>query len=211
MSTHPESHASSPTPPRWDRLDHRTVASTRVFDVQGVRFRHPRRNVEREFFVIDAPDWVNVLAVTTGGQIVLVNQFRYGTNDFSWEIPGGVIERGEDPVAAGMRELLEETGYAMAGEGEGGGGRAEARLLGSVRPNPAIMNNWCHFVLADGVRLLHPQAWDEDEELQVSTLPVDDVYAFARRGGITHSLVLDALMLFEPLWRARQGGGGRVS
>lgn len=197
MEMKPEANASSPSPLRWERLGHRMLANARVFDVQGVRFRHPLRAVEREFFVIDAPDWVNVLAVTEAGQLVLVNQFRYGSDDFSWEIPGGVIERGEDPVEAGMRELLEETGYGL-GEGR------KARLLGSVRPNPAIMNNWCHFVLADGVSLLHEQSWDEDEELQVSTLPVDDVYAFARKGGITHALVLDALMLFEPVWRDRK-------
>ncbi|MDR1280986.1 MAG: NUDIX hydrolase [Opitutaceae bacterium] len=188
----PEKLATTPLPPRWERLDQRTLASTRVFDLQSVRFRHPRRAVERDFVVIDAPDWVNIVARTTDNRIVLVNQFRYGSDEFSWETPGGVIERGEDPVHAGLRELQEETGY--------GGG--QARLLGSIRPNPAIMNNHCHFVLADGVEPLHAQAWDADEELQMALLPSDDVYALARTGGITHSLTLCALFLCEPLRQA---------
>ena len=73
-----------------------------------------------------SPDWVNVLALTPDARLVLVRQFRFGIDDFSLEIPGGVIETGEDPVAAGLRELREETGY---------GGRAD-RLLASSIPTP---------------------------------------------------------------------------
>jgi 8-oxo-dGTP pyrophosphatase MutT (NUDIX family) len=120
----------------------------------------------------------------------MVNQFRYGMDDFSWEIPGGVIERGEDPVAAGLRELEEETGYVGN----------SARLLGSVNPNPAIMNNRCHLVLVENVVLTTELAWDPDEEIEVMSLPVDEVYAWAQSGRITHSLVLNALLLFAPVW-----------
>jgi len=98
-----------------------------------------------------------------------------------------VIEKGEDPVAAGLRELSEETGY--------GGGRV--RLLGSVRPNPAIQDNRCHFVLVEGAVPTDPMKWDDDEEIQVSTVPVTEALALARTGGITHSLSVAALMLFE--------------
>jgi 8-oxo-dGTP pyrophosphatase MutT (NUDIX family) len=120
----------------------------------------------------------------------MVNQFRYGIDDFSWEIPGGVIERGEDPVAAGLRELQEETGYVGH----------SARLLGSVNPNPAIINNRCHLVLVENVVLTTVQAWDADEEIEVLAMPVDEVYAWAQSGRITHSLVLNALLLFSPVW-----------
>lgn len=185
--------ASGHGPARWDRLGERTMAETRVLDLRMVRYRHPRRETEREFVSIHASDWVNVVALTADDQLVLVRQFRYGINDFSLEVPGGVIEDGEDPVVAGLRELAEETGYA--------GGIA--RLLGSVHPNPAIQDNRCHAVLADGVTLSGPLAWDEDEEIEVLTAPVEEVLAWARCGKITHSLSLTALMLFEPLWRAR--------
>lgn len=184
---------SSPSPPaRWVKGASRSLAATRIFDLRGVDYRHPVRGTQREFVVIDAPDWVNVLALTPCGRLVMVNQFRYGVDSFSWEVPGGVIERGEDPVAAGLRELAEETGYV---------GKS-ARLLGSVNPNPAIMNNRCHLVLVENVALTTTQEWDPDEEIEVAAVPVDDVYAWAQSGRITHSLVLNALLLFSPIWSA---------
>ncbi len=185
------------TPARWNKGSDRNIATTRVFKVRGQNYTHPVRATEREFVVIDAPDWVNVLAVTPDGRLVLVNQFRYGIDTFSWELPGGVIEAGEDPVVAGLRELSEETGYVGK----------NARLIGSVNPNPAIMSNRCHFVLVEDVVLTAPQAWDPDEEIEVGLFPVDEVMARARAGGISHSLVVCALFAYEPLWRERRGAG----
>jgi len=196
LSGAPGQAASSPASPlRWERGEPSLLARTRILDLQSVPFHHPRRGARRDFVVVNAPDWVNVLAHTLDDRLVLVNQFRYGIDAFSWEIPGGVIEPGEDPVLAGARELLEETGYAGAG----------ARLLASVHPNPAFMNNRCHLVLVDGCRLVAPPAWDPDEEIETAVVPVEEVYSRARAGGITHSLVLDALLFFEPLWRAKRG------
>jgi ADP-ribose pyrophosphatase len=183
--------AEQPPPPkRWKKLGARTVAHTRIFDVQSVDFHHPARPKPQDFFVINAPDWVNVLALTPGGHLVLVRQFRYGIDDFSVEIPGGVIDSGEDAVTAGVRELREETGYVGT----------SARLLGSVHPNPAMQNNRCHLVLVEGVRPEARLDWDPDEEFEIMTRPVDEVYALACAGGITHAMVLDALLLFAPVW-----------
>jgi 8-oxo-dGTP pyrophosphatase MutT (NUDIX family) len=169
------------------REGERTLVSTRILDLRSEHFRHPVRGTERDFVIIHSADWVNVVAVTVDGRIVLVRQFRFGLNALSLEIPGGVIEAGEDPLAAGLRELSEETGY--------GGGRA--RLLGSVSPNPAIQDNRCHFVLVEGVVPTAPTDWDDDEEIQVSTASVSEALGLARNGGITHSLSIAALMFFE--------------
>ena len=184
--------SSSPGPSRWEKLRQSLQVKTAVFELMSVRFRHPARGTERDFVVVSAPDWVNVIALTPDHRIVLVRQFRYGINEFSLEIPGGVVEPGEDPVAAGLRELREETGYAGA----------PAKLLGSVHPNPAIQSNRCHFVFVGAAAPSHALDWDPDEEIQVTTEPVDDVLARARSGGIVHGLVLDALLLFEPHWQA---------
>ncbi|HMD61926.1 MAG TPA: NUDIX hydrolase, partial [Opitutaceae bacterium] len=100
---------TSGEPSRWLRGGERVLASTRVLELRSVKYRHPKRG-EREFVVLHAPDWVNVVAVTPGGELVLVRQFRFGSNSLSLEVPGGVIEAGEDPLAAGVRELSEETG-----------------------------------------------------------------------------------------------------
>ncbi len=177
-------------PKRWLRLRSEPHSSTRIFDVQRTIFRRPDRANEQDFFVINAPDWVNVIALTPDRRMVLVKQFRYGINDFSTEIPGGVVEQGEDFLAAGLRELREETGYV---------GDA-ARFLGTVHPNPAIQNNRCHLILVENVRLESGPDWDPDEELEVILKPVEEVYALAYSGGITHALVLNGLFLFLPHW-----------
>jgi ADP-ribose pyrophosphatase len=186
------SSSSAPGPLRWEKLGREVRLSTRVFEVHGVRFRHPGRGTEKDFVVVQAPDWVNVVALTADQRLVLVRQFRFGIDAFSLEIPGGVMEAGEDPVAAGRRELREETGFT--------GGTA--RVLGVVHPNPAIQSNRCHYVLVESVVRSHDLEWDADEEIQVETRPVDEVLALARTGGITHALVLNALLLFDAHRRA---------
>jgi len=166
------------------------LAKTPILELRGVAYRHPGRSSGREFVLIASSDWVNVIALTPEGRIVLVRQFRFGTDDFSLEIPGGIIEAGEDPVAAGLRELEEETGY-VGGKG---------RLLGSVRPNPAIQNNRCHLILVEGVTLSSSISWDPDEEIEVLTATVDEALGWARSGAINHALVVCGLFHYDQ-WR----------
>lgn len=187
---------SSTGPARWQRLGAELRLRTRILDVLGVRFRHPVRGRENDFVVLQSPDWVNVVAVTPDDRIVLVRQFRFGIDAFSLELPGGIIEEGEPPLEAGLRELREETGHA----GPGG------VLLGSVHPNPAIQSNRCHFVLVEGAAAAHASDWDPDEEMEVEVLPVAEVFRRALAGGITHGLTLNALMLYAAR-RGRAEGG----
>ena len=184
-------------PARWEKRADTQLVETRVFDLHRTQFHHPTRAVERDFVVIHPPDWVNILALTPDRQLVLVKQYRFGIEEFSLEIPGGMMEAGEDPVATARRELREETGYVAE----------DARLLGRVHPNPAIQSNRCHFVLIERAVASGAMEWDTDEEIEVTTRPVDDVLALARAGGITHGLVLDALFYFEPHWRKLQEVG----
>ncbi len=189
---------SNPPPARWEKRGDRSLASTRILDLREVRFRHPVRGTERDFIVINAPSWVVAVALTADRHLVMVNQFRFGIDGFSLELPGGVIDSGEDPVAAGVRELGEETGYFGP----------RARLLGSVHPNPAIQSNRCHFVLVEQAARVAGTDWDPDEEIEISTVPVEDALAWARSGRITHALTLNALLLFEPRWAEIRMGPG---
>ena len=179
---------------RWQRLNEKVIAATRIFELIGVRFRHPVRKTEGDFVVIKAPDWVNIIAITSDQRMVLVKQFRFGIDDVSLEIPGGMVELGEDPISTALRELEEETGYVGT----------DAKLLGVVHPNPAIQSNRCHMIFVRDVKRSSELSWDDDEELEVLTEPVERVYELAAAGKITHSLVLDALLFFLPVWKELQ-------
>jgi 8-oxo-dGTP pyrophosphatase MutT (NUDIX family) len=132
--------------------------------------------------VIESVDWVNVLALTTEDRVVLLRQFRVGTGKVGLEIPGGMIEPGEQPIAAAARELAEETGYT--------GGRWE--LLGKVAPNPAIQGNTLYTVLARGVARTQAPTPDAGEVLAVETASLAECQRRLVAGEIEHALVVVA-------------------
>lgn len=184
------SASSDSAPCDWEVQSTHPHADCRVFSVLRKKCVHPERGTERDFFAIHSANWVNVLALTPDKKLVLVNQFRFGVEQCSLEIPGGMIDPGEDALAAGLRELEEETGFV----GERG------RIIGKVWPNPAIMDNVCSFVLVENAVLRSELSWDQDEEIEVALAPVEEVLALAREGKIRHSLVLNALFFFQPIW-----------
>lgn len=192
---------SSSPPAHWHHHADRTLLHTRVFDVRASRFSHPHRpDSEKEFFVIDAPDWVIVAPVTTLGEVLMVRQFRFGARQLSWELPGGVGEPGETPAVTAARELQEETGY--------GGGRPE--VLGWVHPNPAIQNNRAHLMVMPDVKPITDTQWDQDEEIAMALMPLPEVLRRARGGEVTHALMLNLLFLLEPWWHQRCARGGLI-
>lgn len=172
-------------PSPWDMQENNLHADCRIFEVRKQRLKRRSDGLEGEFFVLDTNDWVNVLALTPDDKIILVRQFRYGSKEQSLEPPGGVVERGEDPVIAGLRELQEETGYV----GE------EPKLLGVVRPNAAILSNRCHVILVRNAQKTAELNFDQHEELVTELYPVKELKEMVRRGEITHSIGLNSIMM----------------
>ncbi len=183
------------TPPAaWLTLGQNEVANCRVFRVKRRRLRHVTDGREGEFYIIEAPDWVHALALTPQREVILVRQWRFGTESLSWEPPGGVMDQGEDVVAAAQRELLEETGYSGS----------TPRVIATAAPNPAIQNNRVHFVLVENCVPTAPTKFDHNEELELGIFPLAALEGMIRRGEIFHSLSLNALQfLFLELNTAR--------
>lgn len=167
--------------------DEQILLQTRIGDVQSATVENGRDGRKARFYRFNFSDWVNIVALTHDMQIVLIKQYRFGSEQVEVEIPGGAIEKGELPLAAGLRELLEETGYA----GE------NARIIGRVKPNPAIQGNWCYTILVENVKQVADQQMDEMEDIEVMTLPLAEMKKMVDDGRITHGLVLNALMLYE--------------
>ena len=176
----------------WPKLGSRSVGDYRIFSVRSDEKISPRTGQRHDFFVIESVDWVNVLAVTPDQHLVMVEQYRHGSNTIELEIPGGMIDkRDASPVAAGVRELREETGY----EGQ------KACIIGEVFPNPAIMSNTCYTVMVENCECVHPLEWDHAEELVTTLVPVADLPKLVASGKIKHPLVIVALYHFDLLKR----------
>jgi len=181
----------------WPKLASKPLADFRIFTVRSDQKVSPRTGLPHDFYVLDCVNWVNVVAVTPDQHLVMIEQFRHGTNTVELEIPGGTMDAQDgSPLAAGLRELREETGYEAG----------DAQLLGQVYSNPAIMSNTCFTVLAQDCRLVHPVQMDAGEDLLTRLVPTSEIPELVRAGKIRHSLVVVALYHFE-LWEQQRVSG----
>jgi len=160
-----------------------TVGRFHVFDVLRHEMLDRDGQRMRDAFTFVCRDWVSIVPVTEEGTFVLVRQYRHGIDAPTLEVPGGIIDEGQDPAGAAMRELREETGY----------GEGTLVSLGATHPNPALQNNLHHMFLARGVRRLGEPEFDVGEYCEVVVLTEREVRAHVEEGAITHALVLLAL------------------
>jgi ADP-ribose pyrophosphatase len=179
----------------WKKVSSQPIGNFRIFSLRSDRVISPRTQHEHEVYVLDCPNWVNVIALTPDQRLVMIEQYRHGSTTVELEIPGGMVDAGDaSPAATGARELREETGY----EGEG------AQIIGQVFPNPAIMSNTCFTVMLENCRCLHPVQFDHGEDLVTRLVPVAEVPQLVAAGKIRHSLVVAALYFFD-LWQRGEG------
>ena len=150
----------------------------------------------RSAVVLESSDWLNVVAKTASDEILFVRQWRFGSSSFTLEIPGGMIEPGEDKAAAAKRELFEETGYRAG----------SLRQIGKVMPNPAIQTNRCFLYLAEDLKHEHSPVGDGEEEIEVVKVPLREIREHIRSGKIEHALVIAAFyFFFESMKTAHPG------
>jgi len=171
----------------WKRQSSEEIADCRVFKVREDFCRRESDAAEHNFFVVESPDWVNIIALTEDNAIVLIEQFRHGTQEIILEIPGGMVDEGEQAEAAARRELLEETGYSSD----------EFIFLGKSRPNPAIQTNWIYHYLALDCEKTEETAFDEHESVATKLVPLAEIENLIKSGEITHSLAITGFYYFN--------------
>lgn len=164
---------------KGERVDHQ------VLRVGEDVYADPRTGEEHPRVIIDAEPWCNVLPITTDGRIVMLKQFRFGSGRVSLELPGGVVDRGEDPAAAAARELEEETGYRAG----------RIIRLGDYDPNPAHFTNRQHAFVALDCERAHDGTPDHGEDITVQLVTKAEARRLVADGEVRHALILATLYL----------------
>lgn len=169
---------------RWKLLESEYLIQRPWLTARCDKVQLPNGTIHNEYYVLEYPTWINVIAITDEGKYVMVEQYRHGLQDVFTEIVAGVVESGEPPIEAAKRELLEETGF--------GGG--EWSLNAVLSANPGSMNNLTYSFIAKGVKKLCEQHLDETEDINVKLLSEDEVRRMLRNDEIKQALMAAPLL-----------------
>ena len=171
---------------KWQVLHIEYLSRKQWFTVRHESLALPDGRTIPDYYVFEYPEWVNITAIDREGRFVMIDQYRHGLGETSYEIPAGVVEPSDASLLdAARRELREETGY--------GGG--EWRLLTSISANPATQNNLTHCFLATGVERIGEQQLDATEDIRVHLFSRSEVLELLRTDRIRQALMA------APLWR----------
>jgi ADP-ribose pyrophosphatase len=165
-----------PPPKGWERIRSEYGPSLRLFNVRWDTMLNPRNQHSARMTVLEGPDSVQIVAVTAQQEILLVRQYRFGSQAYHFELPGGLVDPGELPEEAARRELQEETGWQAD----------NWRQLGSNPANPVFMSSYLHTFLATGLSADHPRQLDEAEDIEWSLLPVSQLREQLLAGAFAH-------------------------
>jgi ADP-ribose pyrophosphatase len=167
----------------WPRTGSRALAECRIFNLHESTSVSPVTGNEHQFYFIESADWVNIVPITDNNEVVCIRQYRHGNQAVTIEIPGGMVDPGEDPAVSAARECLEETGYSCE----------EVQSLGVLAPNPAVFDNRVHTYFARGAKPVAEIQNTSTEKTEVILIPLDEIPGRLMSGEIDHALVVATL------------------
>lgn len=167
----------------WVKLSSEYIIQNRWLCVRRDMVRLVNGAVIDDFYVQEASDWVLVIAITDDGKYIIERQYRHGTRQTNYELCGGHVDKGENPLMAAKRELLEETGY----------GDGEWTLLIKTTPNPSSMTTVCYTFVAKGVKRIEQQKQENTEDIDVFLLERKEVIRLMECGEVVQGDMLAAL------------------
>ncbi len=167
----------------WPSIRQNCLLEHRLFDIQETTAVSPYTAKQHPFIFLDSQDWVNIVPITAQNQLIMIEQYRHGSQSITLEIPGGMIDAGEKPEVAAKRECLEESGYETK----------QVISLGQLLPNPAILNNRLHTFYSLGAEYVGTTHKSTTENTAVVAIDFDDVQKLMLEGRINHALVCATL------------------
>lgn len=176
---------------KWQTISKEDISNQKIFNITHCYRKHPTLDKQGKFVVLDSPTWVNIIPITKNKEVVLIEQYRHGSDSVTIEIPGGLVEKGEEPRLAAQRECQEETGFASL---------FDAVQMAEITPNPAYLNNFCYSFVWFDCEKKFDQQLDGNEDIHSFLVPLEQIPQMILDGKIKHSLVIDAFYFYSLLY-----------